>query len=77
MPVTSPVQGWFKPVSHCTDISTQTVVQHNYLNCYYIAITNVFFVDVEVVAKTCPCNYDCILTRHWYNTPVVIKTTHV
>jgi len=25
---------------------------YNYLNCYYIGITSVFFVDVEVVAKT-------------------------
>jgi len=35
-----------------------------------------FFVDVEVVAKTRSCNNDCVLTPHWYNTVVVIKTTH-
>jgi len=42
MRVTSSVLDWFKPRgSHCAGITTQTVVQHNYHNCYYIMIMSV------------------------------------
>jgi len=44
MCVTLPVNDWLKPrVSHCIGIITQTVVQNNYHNCYYVAITSVLF----------------------------------
>jgi len=76
--VTLPVQGWFKLcVSHCVGIATQTVVQHNYRNCYYKATMNVVCWCRGCSNSTCPCNHDCIPTCHWYNTLVVIKTTHV
>jgi len=72
--ITSPVHDWIKPcVSHCAGITTQIVVQHNYHNC---AISSVLHWCWGCSYSTHPCNYDCIPTCRWYNTPVVIKTTH-